>query len=385
MEERNLLDYIYVLVKWRRLIVSTVISVVIVVAVISLIMPKTWTATTILIPPEDEDTPLALSALMGQALPSGLGNIVGGEASGERLVTLLESKRILGTMVDRFGLVEEYDAPFRDEAIRTLQELIETELGRDNSFKIAVDASQPELAAEMANAIANELDVVNRHFKRQQAEFLRAFLEQRVATVQQEMISSGHDLQIFQERHGLIHLEAQTEGVFEVLKSVVIDLTVAETKLALAEDRLEPLHEERIRANLEVTALRKQLDQMVGDAANQGTAVAALGPALSQLPELGFEFTRLGLEVKIREEVLHFLVAKLEQAKYRETFDSPTLQILDKATPPKIRTTPRRTLMVLIAAGLALVLSVILAFVFEATGRLGRDNQLKINKIKEMW
>ena len=60
MEERNLLDYIYVLVKWRRLIVSTVISVVIVVAVISLIMPKTWTATTILIPPEDEDTPLAL-------------------------------------------------------------------------------------------------------------------------------------------------------------------------------------------------------------------------------------------------------------------------------------------------------------------------------------
>ena len=322
---------------------------------------------------------------MGQALPSGLGNIVGGEASGERLVTLLESKRILGTMVDRFGLVEEYDAPFRDEAIRTLQELIETELGRDNSFKIAVDASQPELAAEMANAIANELDVVNRHFKRQQAEFLRAFLEQRVATVQQEMISSGHDLQIFQERHGLIHLEAQTEGVFEVLKSVVIDLTVAETKLALAEDRLEPLHEERIRANLEVTALRKQLDQMVGDAANQGTAVAALGPALSQLPELGFEFTRLGLEVKIREEVLHFLVAKLEQAKYRETFDSPTLQVLDKATPPKIRTTPRRTLMVLIAAGLALVLSVILAFVFEATGRLGRDNQLKINKIKEMW
>ena len=293
MEERNLLDYIYVLVKWRRLIVSTVISVVIVVAVISLIMPKTWTATTILIPPEDEDTPLALSALMGQALPSGLGNIVGGEASGERLVTLLESKRILGTMVDRFGLVEEYDAPFRDEAIRTLQELIETELGRDNSFKIAVDASQPELAAEMANAIANELDVVNRHFKRQQAEFLRAFLEQRVATVQQEMISSGHDLQIFQERHGLIHLEAQTEGVFEVLKSVVIDLTVAETKLALAEDRLEPLHEERIRANLEVTALRKQLDQMVGDAANQGTAVAALGPALSQLPELGFEFKNM--------------------------------------------------------------------------------------------
>jgi len=79
------------------------------------------------------------------------------------------------------------------------------------------------------------------------------------------------------------------------------------------------------------------------------------------------------------------LVAKLEQAKYRETFDSPTLQVLDVATPPKSRTAPRRTLMVLIGAALALVASVVLAFTFEMASRLGRDNQPKLDAIKEAW
>jgi len=385
MEERNLLDYIYVLVKWRRLIIGSVVVVALVTAGISLILPQTWTAETILIPPEEEGDAMALSSLIGQALPAGLGGLVGGEASGERLVTLLESDRILGAMVDRFSLVQEYGSPYRDEAIRSLKDLIESELGRDTSFKILVNASRPELAAELANAIAAELDAVNRSLKRQQAEFLRAFLEQRVEKVRQELMARGKDLQSFQEQHGLIHLEAQTQGVFEVLKSVVIDLTVAETKLAVVENLLGQKHEERVGAKLEVDALRRQLEGMVGDAANQGGAAASLGPALSRLPELGFEFTRLGLEVKIREEVLHFLVAKLEQAKYRETFDSPTLQVLDVATPPKSRTAPRRTLMVLIGAALALVASVVLAFTFEMASRLGRDNQPKLDAIKEAW
>ena len=43
-EERNLLDYVYVLAKWRRLVVVSVLAVSAITAGISLVLPEAWTA-----------------------------------------------------------------------------------------------------------------------------------------------------------------------------------------------------------------------------------------------------------------------------------------------------------------------------------------------------
>ena len=45
-QERTVLDYIYVLVKWRRMIATSVLSVAVVTAGITLIVPERWTADT---------------------------------------------------------------------------------------------------------------------------------------------------------------------------------------------------------------------------------------------------------------------------------------------------------------------------------------------------
>ena len=93
--------------------------------------------------------------MLGQATP------------GERLLTILQSRRVLGAMVDRFGLVEDYGVANRDMAIETLESLLESELSRDGALTISVEGSSPTLAADMANALAAELDAVIRNNKRQ--------------------------------------------------------------------------------------------------------------------------------------------------------------------------------------------------------------------------
>ena len=53
-QERNVLDYIYVLVKWRRMIATSVLSVAVVTAGITLIVSERWTADTTVLPHEEE-------------------------------------------------------------------------------------------------------------------------------------------------------------------------------------------------------------------------------------------------------------------------------------------------------------------------------------------
>ena len=99
-EDRNLLDYIYVLVKWRRMIVTCVLLVALATAGISLLLSEKWAANTVLLPHEEELGRFEMSMLMNAAVPGNIGGLLGQSTPGERLVTILKSRRVLGAMVD---------------------------------------------------------------------------------------------------------------------------------------------------------------------------------------------------------------------------------------------------------------------------------------------
>ena len=390
-EERNLLDYVYVLVKWRWLIFASVLVVSLVTAGITMLLPERWTASSTLLPPEDELDQFGLSMLITSAVPGNLGGLMGSATPAERLMTLLTSKRVLGAIVDRFGLIQDYGSLNRDLAIETLDEDVERELGRDGTLSIEVEASSSELAADIANALTAELDAVNRQVKNRQAATLRRFLEERMELVQEEIEESGRDFQRFQEEHDLVDIEVQTAATVELARNIVQELTLLEVKLGVVRQQLNPEHEERRLLELEVEELRRQVQFLVGDLEKQvadqveeTTPLRSLGPPLRELPELGREYGRLALELKIKEQIVTFLGAKLEEAKYKEALDTPTITVLDPATTPQIRSAPRRTLIVLMAAFISLAMSTVLAFIFESIGQLGRENQEKIEAIRQL-
>ena len=387
-EEANLFDYVYVLVKWRRLIGVSVLVVSALTAVVSLLLPQEWKSSTTLVPPEEEFDQMGLGMLLNNAMPLNIGGLGGQQPSAERLVTLIKSRRVLGAMVDRFGLVAEYGATYREQAIDMLDDRVEEELGRDGTLKIEVRGSSPEQAAQLANALAQELDAVNREYKQRQARALRAFLETRMELVRGELEVGGREMQHFQEAYGLVDLEAQTAAAVEVVKNVVQAQVEQEVKLGVLSQQLAAGHEERWLAKAEVDELEKQLKILTGDVKTSTDSAAtalhrqALGPPLQALPELGFQYTKLGLDLKVKEEIIRFLGTKLEEAKYKEALNTPTLQVLDEAAPPKFRSAPRRALMVLVGAACSLVLSVVLAFALESFGQAGDRHQQQFAAIR---
>ncbi|MFT7695938.1 MAG: hypothetical protein ACI8P2_004574, partial [Candidatus Latescibacterota bacterium] len=107
-EDKNLLDYVYVLVKWRRLIIYPVFFVVLAAAGVAMLLPERWQADTTLLPSEEEAGSFEISMLLGSTMPGGLGGLLGQATPGERLLTVLKSRRVLGVMVDRFELIHDY-------------------------------------------------------------------------------------------------------------------------------------------------------------------------------------------------------------------------------------------------------------------------------------
>ena len=388
-EDRNLLDHIYVLVKWRRMIATCVLVVAVVTVGITLVIPEQWTATTMVLPHEEELGSFEMSMLMSAAVPGNIGGLLGQSTSGKRLVTILKSRRVLGAMVDRFGLIEDYGASNRDLAMETLEELIETELSSGGTLKVQVEASSAALAADLTNALVAELDAVVHQQKQGLAVGDRAFLEARIESVQGEIGARSQQLQRLQETYGIVDLEAQTQAIVGVVQHIVQELTLQEVKLGVAQGVLHPDHEERRLLEMEVVQLRRQLDQIIGEyqskvGSEAEAAFAALGPPLQDLPELGLQFARLKLELKLSEHTLTFLAAQLEDAKLRQAKKVAVVQVLDPATPPEYRSAPRRTLIVLVAALLSLVFSVVSAFVGESLGRLSDQHQDKLHAIKQL-
>jgi len=388
--EGNLLDYVYVLVRWRRLIFAGTLLATLGAAGISFVLPERWTASTTLLLPEEEPTGLGLSLLAGggSGIPAGLAGLVGMATPSERLLTLLESQHLLGLAVDRYDLVARYGVPHKEHASELLAEQIEHELGRDGSLTIDVSAATPEFAAQLTTTIAGLLDSLNRTYRRRQAAATRQFLEERSVTTRAELNSVAQQIRQFKEAHDVVDIGAQTNAAVEVVQGIVQDLARLQVRLGVADQILAEDHPELVRLRLEVGQLELQLQTTVGALGTEShskSASSALGPPLRRLPGLMQEYAELTLQLRVQEEILGFLRGKLEEAKYREALDTPTLQVLDVAVPPMTRSAPRRALLTLACACGALVLTTILAFLLESWQRQRQDHEGRVAAIRDAW
>ncbi|HCL27489.1 MAG TPA: hypothetical protein DIC52_03510 [Candidatus Latescibacteria bacterium] len=392
-KERNLLDYIYVLVKWRRLlIIGTLVATVVVIGV-SFLLPERWTARTSLLPPDEEGGGMGLSLLGGgggSGIPSGLAGLIGASIPSERLLTLLDSRRLLGLAVDRHELVAAYDALHRDQAIDILALNIQRELGDDGSLAIEATADSPTIAADLTNTMASLLDSLNREYRQRQAHSMRGFLEQRLQITRADLAQDAGRLRTFQKEHGIVDIEAQTAAAVDVIKGIVLELSLAQVELGVASQQLAPEHPDRRVLEMQTDELQKRLHDLVGDLSveigdNAIESGSALGPPLHQLPDLMHEYAELTLQLEVREQILAYLGAKLEESKYGEARNTPTLQVLDRATPPHTRSFPRRAVLTVAGAGSALVLLTLLAFVLEAWQRNSASQSERLEAIRGVW
>ena len=75
---------------------------------------------------------------------------------------------------------------------------------------------------------------------------------------------------------------------------------------------------------------------------------------------MGLKYIQLKREQEIQGYIFQYLTQQYEQAKLEEVKDTPSIQILDTAVEPILKTWPKRTLLVVIAAILSIFIGVLI-------------------------
>ncbi len=389
-EQISILDYFKILVRWRQMIVKGVVILTLLTTVFVFLLPERYTAQTTLLPPEEQSSMPGISALlMNTDIPMGGFGLPEFSSNSELFVKILNSRNINEKIIDRFNLMEIYDARSKREALEALEDNFFAHVEEASVISIQVTASTPELAADMANAFVEELDHFNRINNITAAKNTRMFVEQRLEEAKTDLTRALKDLQRFQEKHQLISLTDQAKVAVESAASLEGQIHLLDIQLAVQQRTLHTTHPEAIQTRIQIEEIRKQLnkirtgDTSPGSAAQDSRGTVDFNLPFSRIPNLQLQLGQLMMEVKIQESLVQLLQQQFEQAKIQEVRDTPTVQCLDTAIPPDEPSEPNRILIIGVVLVVSFALSVMLAFVREYGRRLVQDS-VESRKLEEI-
>jgi uncharacterized protein involved in exopolysaccharide biosynthesis len=338
---------------WRERvrIAITCVAAALVTLGIAFLLPRWYRAQAVILPPEESDL-LSNMSLAQRALTKfpAFGILTDYYTPADVYKAVLLSRSVQEEVVKRFDLQRSYHQKSLEKAIKALKTHYRVKLNSDGTISVSVEDRDPARAATMANTFLQELDRYNIEKRNTQARRTREFLERRVADTDSLLHRAEDVLRAYQERHRAV--VPVTPGSADIQAAA----DVMARKLAL-EVRLNVLH----------GYLREGSEQIV----QTQTELDALNNRIAALPELQTELARFTRDYKVQEQLFLLLTAELEQARIRETMDTPTVQLLDAAVPPEQHSRPRRLVLAALAGVLALAGSI--AWVAWRVGRPGTE------------
>jgi len=317
-DETRPLEFVNLLLRRRRLVLGVPLATALLAAVVSLLVPLTYTAITTFVPETSPATrvPAGLAGIAGQ-----FGIALGGEASQspQFYADLIESRELMervlraryprsseqGVSADSATLLEILDQGGDNSAdslykgVKKLTKLVSTSVDRKTDVvELDVDAHDRVLAALVANRFLAYLNDFNAKTRQSQAGERRKFTEDRLAQAEADLRRAEEELKIFYQRNR----------------------------------------------------------------------------SWQQAPQLVFEEGRLRRQVDVRQEVYLTLRREYETARIDEANDTPVITVIDPPIPPARKSKPKRVLWVIAGAVLGGVASVAWAITADRVEQLRRED-----------
>ncbi|HYM80044.1 MAG TPA: GNVR domain-containing protein [Candidatus Limnocylindria bacterium] len=317
---------------WRQHLVWALVAGAVMYGA-TFLMPSWYRAGASILPPEEtEQLPTGISVQRLLTRVPSLGGFTNLYSPSDIYRAILTSRTVNQAVVERFELMRIYRQKSMEKALREFRSHVEVNMNADGTISVLVEDRSGKRAADMANALIEELDRYNVERRNTQARRARQFLEQRVSETDLLSKSAESALRAYEEKHHIVVPKQMEMADVGPLGQLMARKTAMEINLAVIRSYLRPNHERIIQAEAELVQLKRQIGQM---------------------PQLESESARLVRDVHLYQQVYLLLSSQLEDARLRETLDTPTVTVLDDAVPPERRAKPVRRLWTIAAMGLA--------------------------------
>ena len=295
-------------------------------------MPDVFTARTVLIPPQQQQT-AAVSALSSLGSLAGLAN-VGTKSPADQLISLLQSETVSSRIVKQFDLQTVYKAELPSDARRGLSERVSISLGKkDGLLFIEVDDLDPKRAAAIANAYVEELREITNRLSLSEAQQRRVFFEKKIDEVKSSLTRAP-----------------------QALQSSGVDARTMRSDPRIAAEAYARVVAQLSAAELELQGMRQSLADSAPDVIRQSALIARLQQERTKMeqqqaqPGVDSDYTSKYREYKYQEAMYEAYFRQLEIARADEAREGALIQVVDIAAPPERRSKPRRAIIALTAA-----------------------------------
>lgn len=376
VDEISLIEVLTVLAERKLVIILTAGIFAILAVIISLILPKSYTATVTLLPPQQGSS-------VGAALTSQLGGLGGMAAlAGSTLglknpndmyVAMLRSRTVEDAMVNKFDLMKEFHQRYLSDARGAFEARAKVDgNAKDGLIHITVKDGDPNRAAELANGYVDQFRNLSEHLAITEASQRRLFFERQLEQAKNNLADAEESLKETEQKTGLIQLDSQTRALIEAAASLRAQIAAKEVDLQAMQTYATPENAQLLQSQQELVGLRAQLAKLGGS--ENGSDANLIVPK-GRVPEAGLEYARKLRDVKYYETIFDILARQFEIAKLDEAKQGALIQVIDAAVPPDRRSSPKRAMIVIGATAAGFFLGIFLALVTAGYEKMQGDSE----------
>ena len=351
--------------KWRRLVLIPIGLGAIALALTYTVAPV-YTAKTVIVPPQSQQSLGAAAALASVSALGGLAAGAGLRSPADQYAAFLQSATLRDRLIDEFGLMEVYESKLRVDARVNFAQRVRIAVGRkEGLLTIEVDDTVPQRAAAIANAHVKQLIRLSSGLQLTEAQERRAFFERQVDLARTRLAAAQADLQAtgFSEAA----LRSEPRAAADAFARLKAEVTGTEVRLQ---------------------TLRRSMTDSAPEVVNLMTTLGALREQLSRLGSTpsdtkGPDYLGKYREFKYQESLYELFVRQFEYARLDESREGTVVQVVDVASVPERKSSPRRGSIAInttLTAAAAMLLLTWLGYVWP---RL-RDDPLNASSLESL-
>jgi len=361
----DFLEILLVLAREKKLILQVTMGATILAAIMVFIIPKSYTATATILPPQQNQS--VLSAMMGQLAGTQSLDLrdLGLKNPSDVFVAMLKSRTVEDALVNRFDLRKVYGVKSYQDARKKLEKRSEIDPEKEGLISIAVTDRDPRRAADIANAWVEELRALNQNLALTEAAQRRAFFEQKLVAERNALSQAELALQQIEQQTGIIQPDAQTRALIGEVAEVRAQIAAKEVQLQSMGSYATPNNPDVKRVETELAKLRAQFASLSRTQAAAAPSEGNVQVPTGRVAGAGLEYLQAARELKYHESLYDFLSRQLEAARIDEAKSAVVVQVVDKAVEPEKKSSPRRLLIIAVTA--------LLSFLVVALGTLVRE------------
>jgi uncharacterized protein involved in exopolysaccharide biosynthesis len=369
-QELSLLELLIVLAKHKRLVLGLPVAAAVLAAIVSLLLPSIYTATTKILPPQpSQSATTALLAQFGALMGGGAASPLAFRNPNDLYVGMLKSRTVADSLIARFDLQKLFDEETMVGTRRELASRTSILSGRDGIITIDFEDRDPKRAAAVANGYVEELYKLTTSVAVTEASQRRLFFENQLKQTRDQLAKAEISLRGAIDKGGLAGIDVQSRAILEPSAQLRAQIALREVQLGAIRVFATDQHPDIARLQHEIASMKRELTKLEG-----GDGKAEPVPATSA----GYENLRRFRDMKFLERLAELLTQQFEAAKIDEAKDISIIQVLDKAVVPDRKSKPKHLLIVIFTALVVWLISMLFAFLQEYKERgtstaAGRD------------